>query len=1054
MIKALFLALNLRKEEEKQVLLLLGNGFFMGIFLASYQISAETLFLNRLENYLKEAIMISGFLGIIITALFAYLQTRVAFSKLVLGNLIGIFSFISGVYLLFKLGDPGWQDVLVFLMFAMIGPMLAVSLLGFWGVFGRMFDLRQSKRIIGGIDIGQLSASILISFSIPFLEPLLPNTTSYLLISGVCVLVSLFFLTIITKRYDLKKAEVSSSKSEASKTGVQHLIKNRYVRLLSFFLLFSMVAFTLVQFSFQNVVAQQYPDEGELRNFLAIFNGSILVLSFLLQTFVNDRIIGEYGLKVSLLVLPIILSLLTVGALLAGTLFGYTPDAGTYFIWFFLFIALSRLFNFSLRDSLENPTFKLYFMPLDNRIRFDIQTKVEGVVNEASRFVGGLLIMGLSFISFFSLIHYSYALIFVIIGYFFIIGKLYSEYRDSIRHKLQDQQDSFDEEVLSPQERLFKRLTAALTADKSNKVVFSFKLLEKLDPHNVPRYINSLMGHGAGEIRDFAQNKINEIKGNSISDRYVINMSGSQEQSDKRLVSGTDVLDLFQAGNVTKARLSKLCKSDNSDDRQYATELLNNSNEDEHTSFLIELLMDMDPKVRNSAIKTAQKKYNREVLNVLVENLSYSAYSIQAGNTLTFIGEEALGVLDSAFYKSGQSYQVMLKIIQIIGRIGGETARSLLWSKIDFPDKLLMSQVLLALGLTEFKADVTQIPRIKYGIESDIEDIAWNICAITEVTTDQFGREIKLALEEEIKYDVEHIYMLLSMLYDTKSIQLVKQNIESGTSEGITYAIELLDVFLSEDLKQRIIPVLDDLNFAEKARKLEFYFPRQKLDSKLVLKFLLNRDFAQTNRWTKACIIFQIGLLKISEFTYDLIANLFNPDGLIREIAAWSLYEIDPALYIDNVKRIGKTKQRELDELILMSTSSRRSWRSLKFEKIIFLRNIPVFKGIFGLTIAGVADAIEEMQLIEGEPLKVDELYNDNFYIVYSGTINIYEDGKLKEEVKTGEFIGELITRYKGVGNTYMRAEKDTVLFKIKKDNFYELLADNISLADKIVEYV
>jgi hypothetical protein len=70
--------------------------------------------------------------------------------------------------------------------------------------------------------------------------------------------------------------------------------------------------------------------------------------------------------------------------------------------------------------------------------------------------------------------------------------------------------------------------------------------------------------------------------------------------------------------------------------------------------------------------------------------------------------------------------------------------------------------------------------------------------------------------------------MLLAMLYDTRSIQLVKENIDSGTSEGITYAVELLDVFLSDQLKQRVIPVLDDLTDNERINKLDYYFPRVK----------------------------------------------------------------------------------------------------------------------------------------------------------------------------------------------------------------------------------
>lgn len=1052
MFKALFLALNVRPEEEKLVLLLLGKGFFMGIFLATYQVSAETLFLNRLEMYLKEAIMVSGFLGIITTALFATLQNKISFGKLALGNLICIFLFTGLIYTTFEEAAAGWQDYVIFLMFAMIGPILAVTLLGFWGVFGRLFDLRQSKRIIGGIDIGQLSAAILTSFAIPFLEPFIPNTSSYLIISGISILVSFCFLLAITTRYDLKKAEISTSKSEHGNTGFVQLANNKYVRLLSVFLIFSMVAFTFVQYSFQDVVAEQYPEERELRNFLAIFNGAILVLGLLLQTFVNDRIIGEYGLKISLIILPVILSIFTIGAIIAGTIFGYTPESGAVFIWFFLFVALSRLFNFSLRDSLENPTFKLYFMPLDNRIRFDIQTKVEGVVNEASRFIAGTLIIGLSFLSFFELIHYSYALVFILVGYFFIVGKLYNEYRNRIKIKLQDQQQSLEELPLTAVERLLSGLETSLAEGNPNKVIFAFKLLEKVEPQLLPKYINLLMHHESDEIREFAQLKMNEIKGLSVSDKYVISVGNKSKPSGKRVVSSNDIMDLFQSGDVSKNRLSKLCKSESSDDRQYAAELLSNKNDEESVSFLIELLHDLDPKVRNAAIKTAQKKYNNEVLYALIDNLSKPSFSVQASNALTFIGGKALSALDSAFYKSGQPTSAMIKIVRIIGRIGGKKAIEQLWNKIDYPDKLIVSQVLLALGNSGFKAKITQIPRIKYAIESDIEDIAWNIAAINEVSADFFGMEIKQALQEEIDYDIEHIYMLLSMLYDSKSIQLVKENIESKTNEGVTYAIELLDVFLSDDLKQRIIPVLDDLPYAEKSRKLDIFYPRERIDSTMVLKHLLNRDFSQTNRWTKACILYQIGLLKISEFTFDLIANLFNPDKMLREMAAWALYQIDPKVYRQHIPRLNEEVRRELDALIPIDGGSR--WKSSKFEKVIFLKGIPVFDDIYGLVVSGVADIIQEVILAEGESISVDVHYNDNFFIVYQGAINLYENGDIKGVTKEGEFIGELLNSPRYINASLIIAVTETILFRINKDDFYELLSDNVNLAEKIVKYV
>ena len=52
---------------------------------------------------------------------------------------------------------------------------------------------------------------------------------------------------------------------------------------------------------------------------------------------------------------------------------------------------------------------------------------------------------------------------------------------------------TFDIDVLSPQERLLNKLTTTLKSGHSNKAVFSYKLLEKLDPHNIPKYINSVL---------------------------------------------------------------------------------------------------------------------------------------------------------------------------------------------------------------------------------------------------------------------------------------------------------------------------------------------------------------------------------------------------------------------------------------------------------------------------------------------------------------------------------------------------------------------------------
>lgn len=162
----------------------------MGIFLAAYKIVATTLFLSQMSEYIREAFFVSGFLGVLSTWLYSLLQNRVQYSKLIIFNIVSIFIFIIIARLLFAYFDSEW---LVFTLFVMLGPITSLLILGFWGIFGRLFDLRQSKRIIGGIDSGQLIAIIITTFSIPFLIPYIANTINLLWIGELGLALSIVF---------------------------------------------------------------------------------------------------------------------------------------------------------------------------------------------------------------------------------------------------------------------------------------------------------------------------------------------------------------------------------------------------------------------------------------------------------------------------------------------------------------------------------------------------------------------------------------------------------------------------------------------------------------------------------------------------------------------------------------------------------------------------------------------------------------------------------------------------------------------------------------------
>ncbi|MFZ5973038.1 MAG: cyclic nucleotide-binding domain-containing protein [Bacteroidota bacterium] len=1053
MIKSWLANLNAKPQEQGQIALMLTTGFFMGTFIATYTVTAESLFLNQLSGELNKAFLFAGVLGVISTVLFSFFQARVKFSNLVIFSLLLIIAFVSVVYGLYKWGDPSYHDEVLFSMYCLTGPMTAILLLCYWGIFGRLFNFKQSKRIIGWIDTGQLIASILAFFFIPLTVGFLSDTSDFLLACNVSIAGALTCLVIISARYPLAKNDPAEfDETVRQETSFGKVLSDKYTLLMGVFLVISMATYVFSQFSFQTLINQQYTSERELTNFLAYFNGAIYALSLVMQTFVNDKILSNYGIRVSLFILPALVGIFAVASTLIAIFLGFdqvtSPET---FIFFFLSVALMRLFNAMIKDSLENPVFKLLFIPMDSRYRFGIQAKLEGAVNEFGRFVAGAILFGLALIPLFKVYWIPVFILVLAAVYFFVVRNLYNGYRTKIRAKLESSELNQDRLEIG-YASVTARLESRLESYDASQAVFALKLLEKINPAKLSLWVNNLMNNQQAEAQDYAQRRLNELKGLSVSDRYVIKVDGGRtEAGDRNVLSKSDLeMVIRSGGDITKNRVQRLSRSHRVEDRQYAAELLLHSQAEDNVSYLIELLNDPEPKVRHTAIKTAIKKHNNEVILALIENLPNPLYGNQALNALTLIGGKALTILDSAFYRSGQHTQTMLKIVQIMGRIGGQRAKDLLWNKIDYPDKVIVSQVLLSLGECGFKAGISQITRIKYAIESDIADISWNLSAIQEIGNEGHSDEVKAALRREIQNDIEHIYMLLAMLYDTRSIQLVKENIESGTTEGTTYAVELLDVFLSEQLKQRVIPVLDELSDQERVSRLEVFYPRVKLDGKLVLKFLINRDFTQSNRWTKATVLYQIGTLKIQEFKLDLIAQMFNPDRLIKEVSAWALYQIFPDEYHANARRLGEAVKKELDEAILAGQQT----KLMLFEKVLFFKDIPLLTGTPGIALSHLADISEETRLNAQASVSVDEKLNNYFYLVYSGALEYYSKGKLQAEYGRGQFIGEMLAAPGFANANVLVAKEDTRLLAFNKDLFYELLAGNIRLTDRVLETI
>jgi len=1022
--------LNARPEEVPSVKLMLYLGFFVGIFLATYDVAAPAIFLNYFsdETILAQAFLVSGFVGIVSTYIYSFLQARIPYKILVYGFIVLMLVTVTTIWMLSAFQEQ--QGIVVFIAFVLALPFSYISLLIFWGYFDRVFNLKQAKRIIGGIDTGQLVASILALFSIAFILDRGWIQTHHLYLASIVglvgVLISSIAISTTAKLVDKREGTVKSRTMSLAK-----LFTNKYTRLMTGFVIISLICVTFIDYSFLNVINLQWETEGEKASFLASFEATVVIFSFLFQTFVTDWIIENYGLKISLLINPLLAIILAGGAVLTGLFLGFAPGPETNLIWFFLAIAASKLFIDSLKDALDGPSFKLYFLPINSSIKFDVSTKIQGFVTALGAFIaGGFLILMNQFNL--TLIYVVIGLIPILLLWFFITQRMYGGYRSSLVSALEEGKVSKKEEKRESKGEIDE-------VDQFN----SLKLLEKTAPMSFEEKILQLAEADDGNIKDYAKKKIAAL------DLHFEKNSETPEgaRAIRDLASqAMDSADQGEVLSVSSDRLYNLAKSYQKDDRILAAKLLRSLVNDSNIFVLLELLRDPNVEVRHQAIITARKVQRVETWPLLLELLNNKTFTYDAASALAAAGDKCLPILDNAFHRSGQTQGVMLKIINVMVEIGGKEAHKFLWQKVDYPDRKIVKQILVSLSNRHYTATTKEVALLNDILDNEIGKALWNITAKTELSDAEFNNPLQNALDEEIASNFEFLYMMLSIIYDPESIELVKENIELGTTEGSAFAIELLDIFLAKDMKPKLFPLLDDISAEEKLDKLQIYYPRQLYEEHDTYNYLLTRDSNNVNRWTKACTLYAIAENKDFEIDDSIVAHMFNPDPLLAEQATWITFKNKPDQYRSVLRRL--TNNAETLEKIIQRVENNRP---LVFDIVLMLRKMPEFGGFTGLLLSQIVTEMRVVRLKEGESLSLSK-NSQELYIVQTGMLTTELGGIKFNNPEDSNVLGTIVSNKDEVEMT-TTAKKQSFLLRISLNTMLDILTNYPHLIKQFISY-
>lgn len=1048
--------LGVEPNELGPVTLLLCISFLMGTFLATITVAAQTLFLSsnifNEKTHLPVALAISGIFGFVATGIYNFLQGRMGFRTLAICSLSVVILVTGGIefaeiYIHRFFSDlTAVQDesYIGYFAFTQILPFTFICQLVFWGSFGRLFNLRQAKRVIGSVDVGVDIAQIIAFFSIPLLIQYVDLEIDSLFTIALFSAIGYLILFIIMSSRYLTKEKVLRSDVGDDKTleklGLRDLLKNKFIMSMAGFIVISIIALRFLDYSFFNATGQVFTNSSDLPTFLSLFEATIVIFGFLFTTFATDRIMQDYGLRVALIINPLLLLLFTGGAAILGATFGF--ESGDALIYFFIMMAMSKLFVNSLKGGLDDPVFKMYYIPMDKAHKLDAQTKIEGMITAVASIIGGGAIVLMNQFPFFNLLTVTFFTLPVLAVWYVFTNKMYKGYRETLQSSLQKSRKIVDDHE-QKEYTLDRVLEKEVKSTAEDKVIYGLKLMEKLEPALFESAVIQLVNSDLRRVKKFAEEKAQAIGAGQDAPE-----TRSLAELAKGVAEDSDLL------SISPEKLMKLSKSVKQADRILSAKLLRKLISQKTIFILLELMRDPDVKVRTEALLTCRRVKRSETWPVLIDLLSSPAYSHQAISALKEAGAPVLAVLETAFHKSGQSDIVMLKIIQIIGHIGGDEGIALLWKKADYPDKRIVKQILYSLRFINYKAKGREASTVKDLLDTEMSKALWNLTALDELPDEPHFQYLRQAIREEVLENYDHITLLLSLLYDPTSVQLVRENILAGTPDSIQYALELLDLFVDVDLKPKIIPLLDDSRVSDKLEKLQTYFPRESYNPVQVINYVLNRDFNYNNRWSKVCAVHAAAFLPDFRVSRGLISQMFNNDKLLQETAAWVVYNKDKTIYDTITERLPNKDKRFLDTAIRNNQllDGLDDGFFLHIEMILFLKELPVFKGIAGNLLSALADKIMPLDINVRDKVTFPD--ENPILIVAHGSVQMKNETEEIGTLKKGDVIGDLFQEGPPLKITGLTASERSVVFKITLHDFYFVLANHHELAQGLIKNI
>lgn len=1074
-------------------------GFGLGIFLICIYLSSISLFLsiNTVKNLPHLLFEIGGY-GILISLVFDFLQKRRPTKEV--GSLF-LLLFIFGYNYLDNLLSSGLEEDFQkasYLSTLFLIPVTVISRAIYQAVVDDLMNIQEKKQYALKLNLGLGFGFLLIAatvFSFAYIQesdienntktvlfslwdlklaPLNHNVFSLIPIAIIGCIWSILMLNFASVR-NLSLSELQWSAQYINyNTRIWRLIKNKYFVGLCIYTICTTIAtisfYAIFLFEFENTSKSEY----SFYRILSFFFVTQVFFTFIFLGISKSKIVRQLGLQKILRFIPIMLLTFVIASLAVMYCFNM-DDEGLLPTFFFVLVVTGTTLLSSLMIGLQKPILELYCAPIEEPLRNNTINLIEGIIRYLGIIVTGGILLGLLKLGQSSttigraLLEIDSKLFPWVSGMITIMGciawmialkYLYNIYTSKLQDSL-SQQTQLIKHNESFSESTVDRLEREIMESNFPKIIYQLRLLQSMDPLVYRRVLIEIVDNENENIQSIVISEVVKYQLTQalpILKKFTTLKNFSTLKTYRQILKAIVILREAEARINQEEYINQLTSSKIDSERLLGALLAQHVTVDEKNRVLNRLFADYANNTVYNAIVAAAGATNDDLHHNLVLRLDYPQFANASLSSIGVSGDVLIDKLEAAFHLGKRNQKLQQRIIQAYGKIGTEKAVNILLSRLRYPNQNVVTTCLDSLsrcGLT--LTDDAMALQVRSEVEEVCGVAIWNMSAYQDVLSHGFEGPLSEALSHEIAFNYNTIFRLLALLYDPKTVESVKNNIDSPDIEEAEFASQLLDIFIYDQMKLFLIPMFKRSTYSEKIIELMDTFPTEPMKKSDLLISIIQKDYKWINSWTKTCALKELNKLTSFDSKEILVAQLINPNPVLREAAAESLLERYKSEFEINKTRYKNHREFhyafETMSQVEHDGNTSQSYDLLKFDIIAFLSGIEELKDVPSLTLSEMARHITLHRFKSGELIVESDISNLNYYFVYQGTIT------LNSPKGSIYYIKEKMIHKLGVlspEDTYIKllATSDTTVMKIDNFVFEELFTFHEEIPNSILNYL